>query len=169
MTQLHEEFLRQLGEVERAQQTARVVVFNLLGYRKAKHEDYVVMGNFMREQSVGGLTYCGLPYIIDKSQSEEIVVTHEHLFSVEQRIKGTRAEPRQNAITVRLSFDKSAMQCLLDGTPIGEPITTAQIVASSLTADQLCDIIMAWLGNDPDWGDFEKALKKVVDEHGSFE
>lgn len=66
------------------------------------------------------------------------------------------ARARQNAITVKI-----------DGIMSGAPVV--EILAQNLSAAQLCDIIMAWLGQDPHWGDFEKELHAVVEKHGTFE
>ena len=72
-------------------------------------------------------------------------------------------------IKVDLSFDSTSGRILVDGTPYGEAINVAKIVAPSLDAATLCDIIMEWLGADCNWGEFEKELHSVVEKYGSFE
>lgn len=96
-------------------------------------------------------TYDGLPYSVVNDQPEEVKV-HNAMTDT----------GRQNAITLQMkgTFGKLGTE---------EPKTMVQIVAQSLDAATLCDIIMHWLGADPHWGDFEKALHKVVEEHGRFE
>lgn len=96
-------------------------------------------------------TYDGWPYSVVNDQPEEVKLHNAMTDS---------PRPRQRAITVRGTFGKFGGE---------EPKTMVQLVASSLDAATLCDIIIEWLGADPHWGDFEKELHAVVEKHGRFE
>lgn len=50
-------------------------------------------------------------------------------------------------------------------------ISLYEVIGSTLSAAELCDIIQGFLDNDDPcaWGDFEKALHKTIKEHGRFE
>jgi hypothetical protein len=96
-------------------------------------------------------TYDGLPYSVVNDQPEEIKLHNSMTDSGPQRaIK----------FAMKGSFGKLGTE---------EPKTMVEIVAQSLDAATLCDIIMHWLGADPHWGDFEKELHAVVERHGRFE
>lgn len=157
MTKMFEEYFRQRSDIVEASQTPRVVVFNQQGYSRAMREADKEGNHFNMNPGVDGRTYCGLPYLIDHQQDAELVVTHEFPYQVQERIRSQRPH-RQNAITVKL-----------DGIMSGPPV--AEIIASNLTAAQLCDIARAWLDSDDatHWGDFEKGLDELITKHGRFE
>lgn len=98
-------------------------------------------------------TYDGWPYSVVNDQQEEVKLHNAMTDS---------GRPRQRAITVQGTFGKFGGQ---------EPKTMVQLVASSLDAATLCDIIREWLDADDatHWGDFEKELHAVVEKHGRFE
>ena len=154
-TRLVDEYFRQRSDVLEASQTPRTVIFSHPGYSRAMNEVGASENHF---DAPGGAprTYCGLPYVIDPRATAELVVTHEFVHEVSQRV--TASKPRQNAITVKIDG-------IMDGPPV------AEIIAANLKASQLCDIIRAWLDSDDatHWGDFEKALDRAVTEHGRFE
>lgn len=161
-TPIRDEYFRQRSDLAEADKVPRTVIFSHEGWSKALKEESQNTVNITHGPSA---TYCGLHRCIDPSQKADIVVTHL-----------TQAEyfaprPRQNAVTVQLSFDAAKGQCLADGEPVGDPITTAQIIGSALTAAQLCDIIRAWLDSDDAtyWGKFERALDDVLERYGTFE
>lgn len=152
-TPIFDEFWKQRGKFHGSEQEARTVIFSYEGWNKAQREQ-LTADKCIRYTPP---TYCGLPHLIDPTQAADIVVTHEYVAEVQARVlPAGRHAPRQNAL--KLSVDMS------DASK-----TQVQIVGEALTAAQLCDIIMAWLGADPHWGDFEKELHAVVERHGSFE
>lgn len=156
-TPIFDEFWKQRGKFHGSEQEARTVIFSYEGWNKAQREQ-LTADNCIQYTPP---TYCGLPHLIDPTQAADIVVTHEYLAEVQARVlpAGTH-RPRQRAITVRGTFGKFGGE---------EPKTMVQLVASSLDAATLCDIIMEWLGADCNWGDFEKELHAVVEKHGRFE
>jgi hypothetical protein len=156
---LFDEYFRQRSDLVEANLTPRTVLFSQAGYSRAMKEAMPDSNHF--DGAAGApRTYCGLPYIIDPALAAELVVTHEAPELVSQRLQAGKRQ-RQNAISFAMkgSFGKLGE----------EPPTMIKLVAQSLDAATLCDIIMEWLGQDPHWGDFEKALHKVVEEHGTFE
>jgi len=157
---LFDEYFRQRSDLVEASHTPRTVLFSQAGYSRAMKEAMPDTNHF---DGAAGLprTYCGLPYVIDPAATAELVVTHESVENISQRMEAGRRF-RQNAISFAMKgpFGKFGAE---------EPKTMIEIVASSLDAATLCDIIMHWLGADCDWGDFEKELHAVVEKHGRFE
>lgn len=155
-TPIYDEFWRQRGELKHKEQEARTVIFSYEGWNKAQRE-LPTADNCIRYTPP---TYCGLPHLIDPTQAADIVVTNEYLAEVQARVlPATPHRPRQRAFTMHGTLGKLGE----------EPKTMVQLVASSLDAATLCDIIMEWLGADCNWGDFEKELHAVVEKHGRFE
>jgi len=154
-TPIFDSFWRQRGELRIKEQEARTVLFSYDGWNKAMMEDLTSRDSVRHAPP----TYCGLPRFVDPKQTDDIVVTHEYPAEVQQRL-GTEPRQRQRAITIQGTMGKLGGE---------EPKTMVQLVASSLDAATLCDIIMEWLGADPHWGDFEKELHAVVEKHGRFE
>lgn len=151
MTALFEEYFRQRSDLVEADKKPIGVVFSHEGWSKALKEEQDRGRNMVTQGP--SATYGGLHRWIDPELKVDIVVTEK---TQVEWFEGKRHRPRQNAITVKIDG-------IMDGPPVVE------ILAQNLTAAQLCDIIMSWLGQDPHWGDFEKALHKVVEEHGTFE
>lgn len=118
------------------------IYFSESGYTEARAE----LGDMFSDIDIDGcfMKYMGVRFIVQAGQLAPIRVT-------------TVEPPMPSGITVGLR-----------GIAPGET-SAIKIVAEQLTAAQLCDIIMHWLGADSNWGDFEKALHKVVEEHGRFE
>lgn len=157
---LFDEYFRQRSDLVEASLTPHTVLFSQPGYSRAMKEAMPDSNHF--DGAAGApRTYCGLPYIIDPALPSELVVTHEAPELVSQRLQAGNRQ-RQNAITFAMKgpFGKFGAE---------QPKTMVQIVANSLDAQTLCDIIMTWLGADCDWGDFEKELHAVVEKHGRFE
>lgn len=152
MTTVYEQFLEQRGRLARSYITPTAIVFSTNGHMKAMRENRE-NGAFVPATSPGGSpTYSGLPYSIDREQEEDIKV-----------------------LTAMTHTPSNAVRFAMRG-PFGKfgserPKTMIEIVANSLDAATLCDIIRAWLDGDDatHWGEFEKALDRVVVEHGRFE
>lgn len=159
MSSLFEEYFRQRSDLVEADKKPIGVSFNNAGWMKAMKEEH----DAGRDHNIThgpSATYCGLHRWIDPEQEAELVVTDK---TQVQWFEDRRANRRrQNAISfaVKGSFGKLGTE---------EPKTMVEIVAQSLDAATLCDIIMHWLGADPHWGDFEKELHAVVEKHGRFE
>lgn len=153
-TSLVDEYFRQRSDVVEASQTPRTVIFSHEGYTRAMAENLKNSAHF--GSNAEGKSYCGLPYVIDRAQTAELVVTHEYKHEVERKLLVAR--PRQNAITVKI-----------DGIMGGAPVV--EILAGNLKAAQLQDICRAWLDADDatHWGDFEKGLDELITKHGRFE
>jgi len=151
---IHEQFLEIAERLERKGTPAVRVIFSPNGYMKAMREQ---RDNFF-PQDVPPTTYMGLPYTIRSDMAGDIGLH-------------TEFEPRRDAVTVQLGFTAATGHVTVDGKPHGKPINILQIVGSSLTAAQLCDIIQAWLDSDDasHFDDFEKELQAVVERHGRFE
>ena len=155
---LFDEFFRQRSDLVEASKTPRTVIFSTEGWRKALKEMEDAGAGYAHNIVHGpSPTYCGLHRCTDDRPNRPDIVVSEL----------TQAEyfaprPRQRAITVQGTFGKFGGQ---------EPKTMVQLVASSLDAATLCDIIREWLDSDDatHWGEFEKALDEVVTKHGRFE
>ena len=157
MTTLFDEYFRQRSDLVEADKKPIGVVFSNEGWMKVLKEDHERSSPMVTPAPSS--TYGGLHRWIDPEQTVDIVVTE--LTQVEWFERKRTSRHRQNAIKFAMkgSFGK-----------LGEaPPTMIEIVAQSFDAQTLCDIIMHWLGADPHWDDFEKALHKVVEEHGRFE
>lgn len=152
MSTLFEEYFRQRSDLVEADKKPIGVVFSHDGWSKALKEEADAGRNMVTQGP--SATYGGLHRWIDPELKVDIVVTEKT--QVEWFEDRRRNRPRQNAITVKIDG-------IMDGPPVVE------ILAQNLTAAQLCDIIMTWLGQDPHWGDFEKELHAVVEKHGTFE
>ncbi len=157
MGKIVEEYFRQRSDVVEASQTPRTVVFNEAGYLRAMKEVEAGEQHFAQEKRF----YCSLPYVIDPRQKAEIVVTHDYKHEVERRMYAPRPRELRAAITFSAK--------ILPGEQ-PEPKTMIEVVAQSLDATTLCDIIRTWLDADcQKWGDFEKELDAVIVKHGRFE
>lgn len=161
MTTIHEQYREQRRKLAESYIMPTRITFSPAGYTKMRAEhDSTSLWN-TAGPSGSPDTYDGWPYSVVNEQAEEVKLHN----AMTDQPRG-----RQNAITVQLSFDAANGQCLADGQPVGEPITTAQIIGSALTAAQLCDIIRAWLDADcQKWGKFEHALDDVLERYGTFE
>ena len=145
--------LEQYREQRRKLATAYImptrITFSASGYTKMMSEaDSMTLMLNPNTPAGQPTTYDGLPYSVVNDQPEEIKL-HNSMTDT----------GRQRAITIKGTMGKLGE----------EPKTMVQLVASSLDAATLCDIIMEWLGADPHWGDFEKELHAVVEKHGRFE
>lgn len=162
MTTLFEEYFRQRSDLVEADKKPIGVVFSHAGWSKALKEEADAGRNMVTQGP--SATYGGLHRWIDPELTAELVVTDKTQVQWFEDRRLSRAAhagmgySRQNAITVKI-----------DGIMSGAPVV--EIIAANLKAAQLCDIIRAWLDSDDatHWGDFEKALDKVVTEHGTFE
>lgn len=163
MSTMFDEYFRQRSDLVEAGKKPIGVVFSNEGWMKVLKEDH--------ERSSPMVTpgpssiYGGLHRWIDPELKVDIVVTHltQVAWFEENRLMRERNRTRQNAISFAMkgTFGKLGDQ--------PEPKTMIEVVAQSLDAATLCDIIMHWLGADPHWGDFEKELHAVVEKHGRFE
>lgn len=153
MTTVYEQFLEQRGRLARAYIAPTAIVFSSEGHMKAMRENRE-NGAFVPATSPGGLpSYSGLPYSIDKEQKEDIKVLNAMTHS-----PGNRA----------IRFAMSGTFGKLSGE---EPKTMIEVIAQSLDAATLCNIIRAWLDNDDatHWGKFERGLDRLLETHGRFE
>lgn len=149
MTTIHEQYREQRRKLAESYIMPTRITFSPAGYTKMRAEhDSTSLWN-TAGPSGSPDTYDGWPYSVVNDQAKEVKL---HNAMTDQ------PRPRQNAITVKI-----------DGIMSGAPV--AEIIAANLKAAQLCDIIRAWLDSDDatHWGDFEKALDKVLEEHGRFE
>ena len=151
MGKVFDEYQEQRRKLVEAYIQPTRITFSLEGHKRALMEN-LASGAFMPATNPSSpATYDGWPYSVVKDQVEDVKLHNAMTDS---------PRPRQRAITVRGTFGKFGGE---------EPKTMVQLVASSLDAATLCDIIMEWLGGDPHWGDFEKELHAVVEKHGRFE
>lgn len=155
MTTIQEQFLEIRDRLMRAGTPPVRVSFSSEGYLQAMKE------NVTHDLFTGALhcqKYMGLPYSVRSDQRGPIGLH-------------TEFEQRRGAVTLKLGFDATSGHVTVDGKPHGEPISVMQVLGEQLSAAQLCDIIRAWLDSDDatHWGEFEKALDRVVVEHGRFE
>lgn len=156
MTTIYDQFTEQRRNLARKYMTPSCVVFSQSGHKQAMREN-IHSQLFMPALSAGGrATYGGLPYSIipDQEAAPAITVLAE-----------LPSPPAQRAIR----FAMRGMFGKLDAA--SPPKTMVEVVAQSLDAATLCDIIRTWLDSEDatQWGDFEKALDRAVVEHGRFE
>ena len=156
MTTLFEEYFRQRSDVVEASQSPRTVVFNQAGFFRAMKEAMPDSNHFNLNPGDSSRTYCGLPYMIDRDQRTELVVTHETESEVQERIRNGR----RGQMSVKLSVDMSDAKK-----------TIAEIIGSKLSKPQLSDLIISFVESQhPDERDpFSIELRAVVERHGSFE
>lgn len=59
----------------------------------------------------------------------------------------------------------------INGATLLGGINVFEVIGATLSAAEVCDLIQGFLENDDPsaWGPFEKALHKVITEHGTFE
>ncbi len=148
MTTIHEQFLEQSARLARSYIAATGVTFSPDGHMKVMRENQE-NGSFAFDNSS---SYCGLPYSVDKDQKEDIKVLNAMTHTPNSAVR----------FAMRGPFGKFGSE---------RPKTMIEIVANSLDAATLCDIIRKWLDGDDatHWGEFEKELDRVVTEHGRFE
>lgn len=147
MGSIFEQYREQRRKLAASYITPTRITFSPAGYTKMMSEHESTSLNNTATPAASPSTYDGWPYNVVNDQPEEVKLHNAMTDS---------PRGRQNAITVKI-----------DGIMSGAPVV--EILAQNLSAAQLCDIIMAWLGQDPHWGDFEKELHAVVEKHGTFE
>lgn len=153
MGKVFDEYQEQRRKLVEAYIQPTRITFSPEGHKKALMEN-LASGAFMPATNPSGqATYDGWPYTVVNDQAEDVKLHNAMTDS---------PHARQNAITFAMKgpFGKFGAE---------RPKTMIEIVANSLDAKTLCDIIMTWLGADCDWGDFEKELHAVVEKHGRFE
>lgn len=132
-------------------QDATRIIFSEEGFLEAKREGDGSLAGGNADGTI--TTYMGIPYSVHAGQLAPI------------RVQSTQSYP-PNSTAIRF-----AMHGTFGKLGHAEPKTMIELVAQSLDAATLCDIIRKWLDGDDatHWGEFEKALDRAVTEHGRFE
>jgi hypothetical protein len=145
---IYDEYWRQRGDLVEADKVPRSVSFSDQGFTRALHEN-----DAASVQALMGPTYCGLPHMVDRKQTADVVVSDK---TIEER---RSRSPTRGPVIVRAGS-------------VNDEAMTIEIVGAAPTEAQLCDVVMAHCQPRIDAGTqtpLQRVLHTAVQNFGRFE
>jgi hypothetical protein len=144
MSKIFDQYAEQRAELVEAYIRPTRITFSTAGYRKMMGEHESGVHHVFSSKQHRPHTYCGLPYLVDRAQQEDIKL-HNAMTDA----------PQPSAVLFRVDH-------------LDPHQTAMQVAGQGLSKAQLCNLISAWTGANPE-GPLSAALSEAIIAHGSFE